>query len=162
MRRSMGVLTLQYSATRMVREYIEKAYLPAAAALRERLADGAAAAKAMALWEQRVRRAWPSVHVGVPDTMREADGWAVAVPVYFGEMAADDVRVEAYADAAVGRAAARVALCRDTPIAGATNGFRYLGKVAGERPIGDYTVRVVPHHPGVRVPAELALIRWQK
>jgi starch phosphorylase len=162
MRRSMAVLTQHYSAARMVREYIEKAYLPAAAALRQRLADGAAAAKAMASWEQRVRRAWPSVHVGPPDIVCEADGWAVAVPVYLGEMAADDVRVEAYADAAVGSTAARVALSRDTPIAGATNGFRYLGKVPGERPIDDYTVRVVPHHAGVRIPAELALIRWQK
>jgi starch phosphorylase len=55
MRRSMAVLTPQFSATRMVRDYVEQAYLPAAAALRERMQDGAAKAKAMAQWEQRAR-----------------------------------------------------------------------------------------------------------
>ena len=36
---------------------------------------------------------------------------------------------------------------------------------AGEpetRPLQDYTVRVVPYHPGAYLPAELPLIAWQK
>ncbi len=99
MRRSMADLTLQYSGSRMVREYLDKAYLPAAQALRARVADDAAAAKAMAAWDRRLHRAWPGVHIGTPDVTRQDDGWIVSVPVYLGEVAAADVRVESYADA---------------------------------------------------------------
>ena len=98
MRRSMADLTLHYGASRMVREYLDKAYLPAAQALRERVADGAAAAKAMAAWDRHLHRAWPGVHIGEPDFTRQDDGWEVSVPVYLGEIAAADVRVEGYAD----------------------------------------------------------------
>ena len=70
MRRSMTDLTMRYSASRMVREYLDKAYLPAAKALRERVADGAAVAKAMAEWDQHLHRAWPGVHIGEPDFVK--------------------------------------------------------------------------------------------
>ena len=114
MRRSMADLTLHYSASRMVREYLDKAYLPAAQALRERVADGAAAAKAMAAWDRRLHRAWPGVHIGTPDVTRQDDGWIVSVPVYLGEIAAADVRVEIYADADGWRARRESLRCRMT------------------------------------------------
>ena len=78
----------------MVREYLEKAYLPAAAALGERVADGAAAAKAMDAWERRLRRAWPGVHIGETDFTPAESGWDVSVPIYLGEIATPDVKVE--------------------------------------------------------------------
>jgi starch phosphorylase len=162
MRRSMAVLTPQFNATRMVRDYVAQAYLPAAAALRERMQDGAAKAKAMAQWEQRARAGWPGVRMGPSIITRDGDGWAVAVPVYLGEVAADDVQVELYADATDTAGVEAVSLTRDAPIAGATNGYRYVGRTTGARPPGDYTARVVPHFPGAHVPAELPLIRWQK
>jgi len=162
MRRSMADLTLRYSASRMVREYVDRAYLPSALALRERVADGAAAAKAMAAWDRRLRRAWPGVHIGAPDFIRQDDGWTISVPVYLGEIAAADVRVEGYADPTGGAAAEVTALAHDGPIPGAAGGFFYRGRIPGTRPADEYTVRVVPSHPGVWVPAEIALIRWQR
>ena len=45
---------------------------------------------------------------------------------------------------------------------GGTGSYFYFGKIAGTRPAGDYTVRVVPARPGVRVPTETPLIRWQR
>jgi starch phosphorylase len=162
MRRSMADLTLRYSASRMVREYVDRAYLPSALALRERVADGAAAAKAMAAWDRRLRRAWPGVHIGAPDFIRQDDGWTISVPVYLGEIAAADVRVESYADSTGGAAAEVTALAHDGPIPGAAGGFFYRGRIPGTRPADEYTVRVVPSHPGVWVPAEITLIRWQR
>jgi starch phosphorylase len=55
-RRSMASLTPAYASTRLIREYLSKAYLVAAEAMRQRLADEAQIAKATADWEQRVRR----------------------------------------------------------------------------------------------------------
>jgi starch phosphorylase len=162
MRRSMAVLTPQFSATRMVRDYVEQAYLPAAAALRERMQDGAAKAKAMAQWEQRARAGWPGVRMGPSIITRDGDGWAVMVPVYLGEVVADDVRVELYADATETTGVEAIALTRDAPIAGASNGYRYVGRTGAGRPPGEYTARVIPHFRGACVPMELPLIRWQK
>ena len=53
---SMTELTLRFGAVRMVRDYLDKAYLPAAQTLRDRVADDAAAAKALASWDRRLRR----------------------------------------------------------------------------------------------------------
>ncbi|MDR3532090.1 MAG: alpha-glucan family phosphorylase, partial [Rhodopila sp.] len=162
MRRSMVDLTIQFSASRMVREYLDKAYLPAAQALRERVSDGAAAAKAMAAWDRHLRRDWPNVHIGEPDFTFQENGGEVSVPIYLGEISADDVRVETYAEATGEAAGEVIALSHDGPIPGATSGYLYRGRLLGRRPAGDYTVRVVPSHSGVRVPAEMPLIRWQR
>ena len=162
MRRSMADLTLHYGASRMVREYLDRAYLPSAQALRERVADGAAAAKAMAAWDRYLHRAWPGVHIGTPDFVRQDDGWTISVPVYLGEIAAADVRVESYADPTGGAAAEVIPLTHDGPIPGAAGGYVYRGRIPGTRPADAYTVRVVPSHLGISVPAEIALIRWQR
>jgi len=161
-RRSMADLTPQYSSTRMVREYLEKAYLPAAKALKHRVANGGERAKAMAEWEQRVRRAWKSVHIGAPAVAQEGDTWVYTVPVYLGEMDADDIQVGIYADASAEDNAQTTELARSVPIPGAANGHLYTGKVSASCPSSHYTVRVLPHHPDVRVPTELALILWQR
>jgi len=161
-RRSMASLTPQYSSTRMVREYLEKAYLPAAQALKWRMANGGGPAKEMLAWEQRVRRNWKSVHVASPDIGQDKDAWAYTVPVYLGEMQADDIQVEIYAEACPGDEARTQQLARGERIPGTANGYLYTGSVPASRPADQYTVRVIPLHPDVRVPTELPTILWQK
>ncbi len=161
-RRSMASLTPAYAGTRLVREYLSKAYLPGAEALRLRLAEGAEAAKGMASWEQRLRRCWASLHLGAPNVVQDGNCWAFSVPVYLGEMAVEDIRVELYADPIDGHAAETVPLIRGEPIAGAANGYVHTGRVSTSRAAEDFTVRILPQHLGVRVPTELPLIRWQR
>jgi glycogen phosphorylase len=161
-RRSMAVLTSRYCSTRMVHEYVTKAYLPAVEALRERLVAGAELAKRIARWERRVRHAWPSLHIGVPAAAWKEDSLFFTVPIYLGEMAADDVHVEIYADPRRDDAPEIVELARGEPIAGTVNGYVYSGFVRSTRSAEDFTVRIVPYHPGARIPSELALIHWQK
>jgi glycogen phosphorylase len=162
-RRSMSVLAPRFCSTRMVSEYLAKAYLPAAQELRARLADGAAAATEMARWERRVRRSWGSLHIGTTVAARTEDALTLSVPIYFGDMAPDDVSVEVYADPNDGSDVPEiVALQQDGPIAGTVSGYLYSGRVATIRPAEDFTVRIVPHHPGVRIPGELPLILWQR
>lgn len=161
-RHSMANLTIQYSASRMVWEYLNKAYLPAAKELRERVVDGAAGAKAMAAWAQHLNSAWPGVHIGQPNFVRQADGWEVLVPVYLGDITPADVRVEVYAAPTSGSTAEVNTLSRDQAITGATGAYLWRGRLPGVRPVDEYTARVVPSRPGVRVPAEISLIRWQR
>ncbi len=159
-RHGMATLSPRFSATRMVRDYVEQAYLPAATALRRRLAGGAAAATALRDWEHRLRRGWKSLHIGQPDVAPQADGWFFRVPVYLGEIVPEDIRVALHADPAGDGPAEAIALTRGEPIAGAVNGYTYAGHVPTARPHTDYAARIVPDHPEARVPAELPLIRW--
>ncbi len=53
-RRSMSTLTPLFGSTRMVREYVEKAYLPLAKAQRARRADDCALARALHEWSVQV------------------------------------------------------------------------------------------------------------
>jgi starch phosphorylase len=161
-RRSMSALTAAFSSARMAREYVEEAYLPAAAALRRRRADAYAVAKDLAEWSDRLRRVWPSLHIGSPTVARVDDGWRFSVPVFLGEVAPDDVCVEIYADPADGTATDAIPLRQEQAIPGAVNGYVFNGQAPASRPANDFTVRVVPRRPGASVPTELALIAWQK
>ena len=40
--------------------------------------------------------------------------------------------------------------------------YRYRGMAPCDRPVGDYTPRVIPFHPEALIPLELPLILWQK
>ncbi|MDE2167196.1 MAG: alpha-glucan family phosphorylase [Alphaproteobacteria bacterium] len=161
MRASMATLTPAYSSTRVVQEYLTKAYLPAARTLRERLTDHVNMAKRMASWERRVRRNWNGLHLGPSSVMQAGNTWRFAVPVYLGEMNAEDIRVELYADPREDREPEVIALARGEGIAGAANGYIYSGLVESDRPADDFTARIVPTHPGVLVPTEVSLILWQ-
>jgi len=161
-RRSMSTLTPAFSSARMAREYVEEVYLPAAAALRRRSADQFAVAKALETWSARLRRAWPSLHIGAPSVSPVGDGWRFSVPVFLGEVAPADVRVELFADASDAEAPVVAPLRQENAIPGAASGYIFTGQAPGSRAAGDFTVRVVPSAPAAFVPAELPLIAWQR
>ncbi len=117
-RRSMSALTTRFSSARMAREYVEKAYLPAAGGVRRRSADGYAAAKDLDDWSARLRCAWPSLHIGVPAVTRADDNWRFSVAVVLGDVAADDIGVELYAEPAAADAPLVVGLARQQAMPG--------------------------------------------
>jgi starch phosphorylase len=162
-RRSISELTVAYSGARMLRDYLDQAYQPAAAALRRRLADGAALARALDDWAARLQRHWPELHLGAPHIEETEGGRRWTVPAYLGAIGPDEVAVELYAEPAPGGGAPEIVpLARGEPIAGAVNGYLFTGAPAGDRPAGDYTARIVPWHPEARLPGELPLIAWQR
>lgn len=161
-RRSMSALTPAFGSTRMVREYVEKVYLPLASAIRARMADECAVAKAMCGWSDNLQRHWSTLHIGQPTIVRIEDRWRFSVPVFAGEVLPSSVHVELFADAREANPAEVVSLHQEQAIPGAANGHIYAGEVASTRPAEDYTVRVVPHHAAAHVPAELPLIAWQR
>jgi starch phosphorylase len=160
MRTSMARLAPRFSSNRMVREYVEKLYIPAAAAYARRLGDGGNTPRELLAWETLLRHRWPSVHWGRKTCREEGGALAFEVQVYLGELPPDCVQVQLYAEAAAGDEPVSVEMERGAAIAGAVNGFLYGCTVAGDRPAGDYTPRIVPHHPQARTPIELNLIGW--
>jgi starch phosphorylase len=100
MKASIRDLGLVFNTNRMLYEYTQRFYLPAAQRSTHLVADGGAAARALAAWKQRLRAEWPNVRVEAVD----APGGDVAVGidlpvrarVHLGGLSPDDVSVQLY------------------------------------------------------------------
>ncbi len=156
-------------ATRMVREYTEDLYRPAARSSRE-LTDGDGrpfeGAAALSAWKQRIIKAWPGVRI---EHVESHDGdqhpgarLAVRAGVALGELSPDDVTVEVLS----GRTGdddeiadpARAPLRLESP-PGSDSVAWYSGEaVLGQPGPFGYTVRVLPRHPQLSGPAEMGLV----
>jgi starch phosphorylase len=153
-------------ATRMVRDYVQELYTPAATT--SRLLNGSyAGAAELAQWKARVRRAWPDVGVehvdssGVGDAPELGSTLEVRVVASLGELGPDDVDVQI----AHGRIRSNDELLATTTASlspmgvDETGRHRYEGQVRLNQsgPFG-YTVRVLPKHALLASPTELGLI----
>ena len=166
-RHTLATLSPELSAGRMVREYVERLYLPAAAADRAISAKSYQPARDLAAWKAKVTVAWPNVHVthvesgGVDASPQVGEQLQVRAFVQLGTLSPDDVSVELVH----GRArdgdqlvdVNTVTLVLDSLDASG------IGNYAGTVPLDrsgsfGYTVRVVPTHPLLASEAELGLI----
>jgi starch phosphorylase len=161
-RRSMSTLTPMFGATRMVREYVENAYLPLAKGLRARSTDGYAQAKVLWDWSDKLRGSWATLHMGEPSVTRAGDRWRFSIPVFGGDISPDSIRVELFADERQGSPAQVAILHKEQAVPGTQNGHIYAGEIEASRAAEDYTVRVVPFNPSAYTPMELPLIAWQR
>lgn len=160
-RASMSELTPSFSSNRMVRQYAEQYYLPAIEAYRSRVGNGGALAKDLARWSDRLRSHWHQIHLGIPDAESIPEGFRFRVPVYLGELDADCVTVELYAEEGLGQPSTRTPMVRGAELQGATNAHVYEATMTTNRPLRDFTARVIPFHREAVLPAELPLILWQ-
>ncbi|MFJ9736425.1 glycosyltransferase family 1 protein [Streptomyces sp. NPDC101171] len=164
-RRTLGRLGPKVLAGRMVREYVDRLYAPAAQSHRALTPD---TARELAAWKARVRAAWPGVsvdHVETTATTATAElGTTVGlrVRVGLGELEPDDVEVQAVS----GRVDAEDRITEATAVplkpTGAPDleGRRlYEGPLSLDRtgPYG-YTVRILPAHRLLTSAAELGLV----
>ncbi|TDD76865.1 alpha-glucan family phosphorylase [Actinomadura rubrisoli] len=153
-------------ATRMVRDYVEDYYAPAAASARAMSADKHAGARALAAWKRRVAEAWPRVAVEHVESNGEEGPQvgarlSVRVVVDLGDLDPGDVAVEV----AYGRVDGADTLVDPSylELGGAEpvedGRLRYVGEVPLERSGAfGYSVRVVPSHPMLAGRAEMGLI----
>jgi glycogen phosphorylase len=162
MRESMARLTPVFSANRVVREYTEKHYLPAASAYCARAAEHAKAASELLQWQRALRENLGHIRFGQVHVATNDGQHFFEIPVYLDDVSADAVRVELYADVADGGQPVRQAMQRGHELLGSVGGFTYSASVPATRPAGDYTARVVPSRAGVSVPLEAAEILWQR
>ncbi|MFG2649422.1 alpha-glucan family phosphorylase [Streptomyces sp. NPDC048436] len=164
-RRTLTRLGPKVLAGRMVRDYVEQLYVPAARAHRTL---GAEAAAELALWKARVRAAWPRVavdHVEATATGATAElgsTLSLRVRVRLGELTPDDVEVQTIA----GRVDPEDFIAEASPLPlkpvggpDAEGRCLYEGPLALDRtgPFG-YTVRILPAHRLLASGAELGLV----
>jgi len=164
-RRTLGRLGPKVLAGRMVREYVDRLYAPAAQSHRALTPD---TARELAAWKARVRAAWPGVsvdHVETTATTATAElGTTVGlrVRVGLGELEPDDVEVQAVS----GRVDAEDRITEATAVPLKPTGTPdlegrrlYEGPLSLDRtgPYG-YTVRILPAHRLLTSAAELGLV----
>lgn len=160
-RTSMSRLTPYYSSNRMVRQYVEKIYLPCVTRLRQRLENKCKLGRELDEWEKALARDWAQTHFGNV-TYSKADGkWKFQAQVYLGELNPDYVAVELYADRSGEFDYVHQQMKRKEKLPGAISGYSYEGAVDGRRPAEHFTVRIVPFHPEARIPLEENHIKWQ-
>jgi starch phosphorylase len=157
--RSLGP---KVQAERMVRDYVDTLYVPAAHSSSALADDDYAPARELAAWKHRVTQAWPQVKIEHVEA--EAGGPSlgsalhVRATVALGELTRDDVCVESV----YGRPGEDDEI--DSPAYSALtaeDGGKYSGVVPLDRPGSfGYTVRVLPRHPLLASRAELGLVTY--
>ncbi|TRW78881.1 glycosyltransferase family 1 protein [Mycolicibacterium sp. 018/SC-01/001] len=176
-RHTLQVLGPKVLASRMVQDYTERYYLPAARALRRSIEPGEpsegdfgmpfGAARELALYRQKVQKAWPDVRIvevdsyGLPDTPLLGSELTLTARVCLEGLRPDEVTVEAV----LGRVDTGDALVDPVTVPMVHSGVSDDGEdlftastplpVTG--PVG-YTVRVMPHHRLLAGDNELGLV----
>ena len=160
-RESMARLTPLFSANRAVREYTDQYYIPAAAAYRERAANKGAIGVEMVNWLRALEQNWGNLRLGEMSATTKGEYHVFEVQVYLNGLETNAVNVELYAEGVNGGNPVRQEMMRGGQLVGAENGYTYGTKVLATRPDTDYTVRIIPHRPGVAIPLEASRILWQ-
>jgi starch phosphorylase len=159
-RASMTHLTHTFSSDRMVRQYVETAYLPAASAYLRRAANGGQLASELEDWHSRIFEDWHGLHFGEVQVEPSDRGWEFVVHVFLGDLCPDCIRVELYSEPENGQPTPPIVLQHDGPIHGAVNAFKYFGIAPNGRPAYHYTPRIRPYHPDAFVPHESTHVYW--
>ena len=162
MRASISGLAPLFSSNRMLQEYLERHYLPAAAAFGRRSDAKGKLAKALHAWHANVLAKWHEVHFGRASAERRGDQWHFEVPVYLGGISSAWVKAELYAEPLPGGEPVRQPMAREGAIPGALNGYVYSANVPASRPDWHFTPRVTAWHPDALTPIESGLIAWQR
>ena len=94
----MARLTPRFSADRAVREYTEQHYLPAATALRSRVANKGASGRQMVDWRHSLEQKWGALRFGEVKVETKDQQHIFNVQVYLNDLDPKAVQVELYAD----------------------------------------------------------------
>jgi len=165
-RHTLATLSPELSADRMVREYVERLYMPAAHAHRAIAADDHRPARDLAGWKAHVAREWPHVSVthvesGGVQSPQVGDQLKVRAHVQLAGLSADDVLVEVVFGRA--RNGDHLADVHRQPLELAEHELGQPATFTGTVPLDrsgsfGYNVRVTPRHALLASPAELGLV----
>ncbi|MCP2637161.1 alpha-glucan family phosphorylase [Microbacterium sp. HD4P20] len=169
-RHTMTDLGTKATSDRMVKDYVQRLYVPAAAHDAALRADGFGQAKALAAFIGRVKDAWSRISIasvdssGIPQQAQAGDTLEVRADVRLDGLSPEDVAVELV----YGRTdeddalAAEHSVHRLVPAGSAVDG---VVTFTGALPLNvtgtfGYAVRVVPRHEQLVSPVELGLVTY--
>jgi starch phosphorylase len=162
MRESMARLTPRFSASRTVREYTERYYLPCASAYQVNVADNGAAARRFMDGQNALVRKLDAIRFGNVSVETQGDEHLIGVEVFLKDVSPDTVRVELYADADKGGSAVEKEMTGTAQPTSGGGGSAYQATVSASRPATDYTARIRVKHAPLAQDAEPGWMLWQK
>jgi starch phosphorylase len=169
MRESIRSVTPIFNTHRMVKEYTERLYIPAARSHENFSHNGCEPATHLSQWKARMRKDWPQVRihdvqVGNKDRQNILVGESLQVSchVNLGDVDPNHVRVEAYhGEAENGGIKNPSVTVLNASGRNGDGSYVYQGSVpASESGAYGFSVRVVPTHPNLMQAHELRLIAW--
>ncbi len=169
MKASMSAICPVFNTNRMVLQYMEEAYAPAAERFQRLTKDEMAGTKALAEWKIRLRQHWDKIRViQIEDDSSSADlqvgdSLRVQAEIVLGELQPSDVRVEFYHGQVDqhGRIMEGRAMAMTHAKPNGVGSYLFSGVVPCERS-GQYgyAIRILPRHPDLSNAFEMHLIRW--
>lgn len=170
MRESIRSVTPVFNTHRMVKEYSERLYEPAARAHDTLAAGSSKKAAELARWKEGIRKSWPQIRIADVKVGENSAGvfvgesLDVTAHVHLGPIAPEFVTVQAYLGEAVNNVITKPGTV-DLSLAKKLDGGVYLYQGAiPARESGSYglNVRVIPTHPNLIQAHELRLITWAR
>jgi starch phosphorylase len=168
MKRSIATIGPAFDTARMVRDYVNGMYAPAARRARAMRDDGLAGARAVVAWKERVGAAWPKVRVQSvaergPETLVVGQSLRVVADVSLAGLSPSDVAMDLYFGRLRGGHALDSGESAPMSCVGdlGDGSFRYEGHIptplAGEHA---FAVRLRPAHPGLPDAFAARLLAW--
>ena len=172
MRESMRSVTPVFNTHRMVKEYTERLYEPAAAGYKALAADGCKAGVELARWKRSTRQVWPGIRIESVETSQAGrvslyvgDKLEINARVFLGPVQPTHVRVQAYVGQSDNGSLRNPYIIEllDVENTNANGVYRFSGMIpASESGSYGFNVRVIPTHPHLVQGHELRLITWAK
>jgi starch phosphorylase len=170
MRESILSVTPVYNTHRMVKEYAERLYEPAARAYHVLNANDGAQAVELSQWKHRMRRDWGQIRIGEVQlehpnrlNIQVGDPLTVTAKVTLGPIDPGEVRVQAYYGKNQENSIVQPAILdlKDFKKLDAAGSYLFSGTIpSGESGAYGFNVRVVPTHVNMFQDHELRLITW--
>ena len=168
MKHSIASVSAFFNTNRMVAEYAERWYTPAAGSHARLAQDGCAGAKELTAALARLRASWHEIAVESVDSqigrsVKIGHAGAVKAVVHLGDLSPDEVRVQLYYGVVTGPGeiahARPIDLAHTAALEHGRHEFR--GELTADRSgwLG-YTVRVLPRHELLDHPYIPGLITW--
>jgi starch phosphorylase len=169
MKKAMAVLCPEFNTNRMVCEYSERFYFPAADVSERLYATDFSRAKSLASWEARLRAHWGEIRIERVEAppapqLRVGDKIDVKTWVQLGTLTPEDVTVELL----MGRTNAQGEIVEAQPTRmefkerskEGLSLFEVWAVPCSKSGLHGFTIRVIPKHEDLSSPWELGLILW--
>jgi len=168
MKASMSAICPTFNTNRMVLNYMEAAYAPAAQLFNRLAENDMTGARALAAWKARLRQHWDQIRItriqdDLNDKLQVGGLLRVQAEIVLGELLPDDVQVECYhgrvdqqGQLLDGRA---IAMTHAEP--NGSGSYIFSGAVPCEMS-GQYgyAIRILPRHLDLSNAFDMHLIRW--
>jgi starch phosphorylase len=169
MKNSMKTCCPFFNTNRMVQQYTENFYLPAAHRWSRFSQEEYTVTKEVAAWRKKVQTRWDEVQIEavdakIPEQTTVGNELPVTAQIRLGSIKPDEVSVELYfgpldARGLITTGNAATLICEGQN--GSPETYRYRGAIPCEYS-GQYgyALRIVPNHPELQARYHVGLVRW--